>query len=603
VTTPEHLVTEPRISGVGKAAARALPRANPFANRVFREMSLVVLGMSVLAVVMTWPALHDPAHAYPGVGVDPLIEIWSIAWSGHALASVPLSHVFDANAFYPAQYSLAFTDSLLGYGPITWFSGGPGRALVDYNIIFAATPALAGSAGYALARQVGADPLGAAVAGLGLAYAPWRTAQIAHLHVLSTGPFLAALAMLARGHGLSLRGRKGKPRPLWALAGWLAAAWQVTIGFAVGLPFAYLMAIIALVVIVVWPVRHWRRLPPWRLVAADVMGGAVFAAATLAMAQPYLKVAETQRGAVEAARGLAIVARYSPTWRGLLAPPSDYPTVWSWLNAHVLAGYSTSGETRVLPGFTLIALALIGLFVSAWRLQWRLTLAAGVAVASALALGTHLAGNGEVGYVFLWRHAPGFGAERTPGRLVMFAAVGLALLAAGAVTRLAEPAPATAGGARVKPGTLRLAAAALLPVLVLAEGFTSVPESRPPPVPTAMRYAPGPMVVLPSVWTFDSTVMAWSAQDGFKRIANGQSGITPLSLQVMRKQMGHFPDAKSVRYLRVFGFRSVVVLKNQVNTPLWARARADRAPRPSLGLRRIDMGDSVLFLVEPKPAP
>jgi hypothetical protein len=600
VSTPENLVTEPRASAARKTAAKAARRFNPLANRVFREMSLVILGMSVLAVVMTWPTLRDPVRTYPGVGVDPLIEIWSMAWSGHALASVPLARVFDANAFYPAQYSLAFTDSLLGYGPITWLRGGTAGALIDYNIVFAATPALAGSAGYALARQVGADPIGAAVAGLGLAFAPWRTAQIAHLHVLSTGPFIAALAMLARGHGLSLRGRKGRSRPWWALAGWLAAAWQVTIGFAVGLPFAYLMVIISLVVIVAWPLRHRWRLPPWRLITADAVGGAVFAAATVAMAQPYLKVAETERGAVEAARGLAIVARYSPSWRGLLAPPSDYPTAWSWLNTHVFAGYSSSGETRVLPGFTLIALALIGLFVSVWRLRWRLTLAAAVAAVCAIALGTHLAGHGEAGYVFLWRHAPGFGAERTPGRLIMFAAVGLALLAAGAVSRLAGPA-AGAGGGRAKLGTLRIAAAALLPALVLIEGFTTVPVSQPPPVPTAMLRAPEPMVVLPSVWTFDSTVMAWSAQDGFPRIANGQSGITPISLQVMRKEMGHFPDAKSVAYLRVFGFKSVVVLKNQANTPLWARARADKPPRPALGLRRIDMGDSVLFLVGPKP--
>src|SRR6266487_1215417 len=406
-----ELVTEPRPHG-NRVGVRRVTRA---LNPVFVEMGLVALGMSVLAAVMTWPALREPALTFPTRSIDPLIEVWSLAWSGHGLANAPL-HVFNGNAFYPAPLSLAFTDSLLGYGPITWFGGGAGRLLVDYNVIYVATPALAGVAGYALARQLGANRLGAAVAGLGLAYAPWRAGQAAHLHVLSTGPFIAALAMLARGHGLSFRGRKGPPRPWWALAGWLAAAWQVSIGFAIGLPFVYLMAIIALIAAVSWlatnamPGRsrpsRWPW-PPWRLVLADLAGGGVFAAAAAFMARPYLEVVATQGAAVRSARGLKIVAMYSPTWRGLFAPP-DGDGTWSVLNRHLFAGYSLSGETRLLPGFTLVALALVGLFVSAWRRRWRLAFAAAVAVISGLALGIHLPGTSHVGFVFLWRHVPNF---------------------------------------------------------------------------------------------------------------------------------------------------------------------------------------------------
>ena len=135
-----------------------------------------------------------------------------------------------------------------------------------------------------------------------------------------------------------------------------------------------------------------------------------------------------------------------------------------------------------------------------------------------------------------------------------------------------------------------------LPILVVAEGYARIPESRLPPVPAALRSAPAPVVVLPSIWIFEPTVMIWSAMTGFLKVANGSSGIEPTSIRVMRAATAHFPDAKSVAYLRRHGFRSVVVLKNQVHTRLWADA--GRAPAPALGLRRIDMGDSVLFVVE-----
>jgi hypothetical protein len=58
-----------------------------------------------------------------------------------------------------------------------------------------------------------------------------------------------------------------------------------------------------------------------------------------------------------------------------------------------------------------------------------------------------------------------------------------------------------------------------------------------------------------------------------------------------------FPNATSAAYLRSHGFRSVVVLKDIPPTP---QVNPNRIPARSLGLRRIDMGDSLLYLVEPR---
>lgn len=588
MSSEQRIATVPRQDGDSTRTWRR----GPLASQVFLEIGLVTFGMCALAVLMTWPTLRDLARSYPGKGIDPMIIIWAIAWSGHGLAHVP-AHVFNANAFYPAPLSLAFTDSMLGYGPIRLLSA---NVVLDYNLLFVAAPALTGVAGYALARQLGANRLGAAVAGLALAFAPWRAAQFTHLHVLSTGPFIASLAMLARGHGLSFRGRKGPWRPLWVALGWLFAAWQVSIGFSVGLPFTYLLAIIGLTTLAWWLRRRVPRLP-WRLVTAELAGGAVFCAVAVFMGAPYLKVAKTQADAVASARSLTEVQRYSPSWRDLLQPP-DLSGTWSWLSGQPAGSHPGSAELFVLPGAVLITLAVVGLFYSIWLVRWRVTLAVGTAIVTALTLGTHLVGNGEFGFVFLWRHAPGWASDRTPGRLIMYVTLGLAILAAGAVSRLAEQlAP---DGPRSRAGVLRLAAAAMLPALVLAEGYTRVPQTTVPPVPAAMERAPGPLIVLPSVWMFEPTVMTWSAMTGFPKIGNGSSGITPDSLKYMREEMYRFPDATSVAYLRSHHFRSVVILKDQTKIPPNARVNPGRVPAASLGLRRIDMGDSVLYLVEPR---
>ena len=58
----------------------------------------------------------------PDLG-DPVRTAWQIAWVGHAMLHDPL-HLFDSNAFYPHPLSLAFSDSLLGYGPAAFFGSG-----------------------------------------------------------------------------------------------------------------------------------------------------------------------------------------------------------------------------------------------------------------------------------------------------------------------------------------------------------------------------------------------------------------------------------------------------------------------------------------------
>ena len=57
--------------------------------------------------------------------------------------------------------------------------------------------------------------------------------EAGHLHVISSGGIPLALFLLLRGYRRCSRGL--------VLAGWLVSAWQVSLGFTLGLQYAYLL--------------------------------------------------------------------------------------------------------------------------------------------------------------------------------------------------------------------------------------------------------------------------------------------------------------------------------------------------------------------------
>ena len=269
---------------------------------------------------MTWPTLRYPRYTLPQDYWDPSLQAWQMAWSGHILLTDP-AQLWQSNTFFPEQWSFAFSDTLLGYAPAGMIGTGPEDAVLRYNIMFVLAHALATLGAYALARQLGAGRIGAAVAGVAYAYAPWLLAQAGHLHVLSNGGIPLALAMLARGHGWSLRHgyRPERRHDGWVYAGWLVAAWQLSLGFGIGLPFAYVLAGAVLVTAVLWFVRRLRtgQAVPFgrRLFVADLVGGLFFAGVGLLMAFPYFKVAELHPNAE---RTIGDIGMFSPPACGFL---------------------------------------------------------------------------------------------------------------------------------------------------------------------------------------------------------------------------------------------------------------------------------------------
>jgi len=212
---------------------------------------------------MTWPIAAHIGTQVPANLQDPLLQAWQVAWDGHALLHQPLQF-FQANAFWPAPDSLAFSDALMGYTPAGLLGSGPKAALVRYDALFLFAYALAFLGAYLLARELGCRPAAAAVAGVAFAYAPWRLTQSAHLHVLSSGGIPLSLALLGRGYR--------RERPGLVVAGGLAATWQLALGFTLGLQLSYLLLVLGALFAVGWLRRGrprsrvdcWWRAPPGR---------------------------------------------------------------------------------------------------------------------------------------------------------------------------------------------------------------------------------------------------------------------------------------------------------------------------------------------------
>jgi hypothetical protein len=64
-------------------------------------------------------------------------------------------NLWHTNAFHPERFTLAYSDSLLGYAPAGVIGSGPTAAVARYNVLLVLAFALASIGGYALVRQLG----------------------------------------------------------------------------------------------------------------------------------------------------------------------------------------------------------------------------------------------------------------------------------------------------------------------------------------------------------------------------------------------------------------------------------------------------------------
>jgi hypothetical protein len=599
---------------------------------------LVALAAVALAVLTSWPlVLHLSSRIAPDLG-DPVRTAWQVAWVGHAMLHDPL-HLFDANDFYPHPLSLAFSDSLLGYGPSAFFGSGTVAALVRYNLLFLFAWSLPFIGAYLLARELGLGRAGGAATGAAFAYAPYRITEAGHLHVISSGGLPLALFLLLRGYR---RGSRGL-----VLAGWLVSAWQVSLGFTLGLQYCYLLAILALLALVHWwrgrltpgpawlergtrgspqgasgsadetsrPATRGRDLQrgpliPRRLLAATCAGVAVLGVVAIFQARPYLQVAHDYP---TAKRTLKEVKTYSAGPAAFLAASSEN-RVWGSVTAGMRANVHSKNESVFFPGGLILLLALIGLAGARvagvggppFSPRLRLGLAIGILTCSILALGFGLTGAGYP-YRLLYDFAPGWDGVRVPGRVFTLGTLFYALLA-GAGAHLLVRRVGRWGARHALRGLPALLGAALL-IGVVGEGAGHLAHPVVPQPARAEIGLPGPLLDLPTDGAADRLWQYFST-NGFYKIPVGNSTFDIASVDDLRGGMSGFPDRASIEKLRYYGIRTVVLHLRMPRLPGivgYARAEPPDAaaaaakPVAGLGVTRRRVGSIVIYEIGPGP--
>lgn len=531
-----------------------------------------------LAVLLTWPLVRNLRSAVPQDTGDPLGQAWFLAWGGHALLEQP-TRLFTGNTFWPAESSYAHSDSLLGYAPAALLGEGVTAAIVRYDLVFLLAYALAFAAAALLARELGCRPAAAAVAGVAYAWAPWKLTHNGHLNVVSTAGVALALFLLTSGY------RRHRPRQV--VAGWAAAAWQMTLGFALGIWFAYFLLGLGLLCVALWLYRGRPQLPA-RLLGATLGGGLLYTAVTLFMVRPYLDIVAQDPSAL---RDRSQLELYSAPVRGLLAAGGE-SRAWGEATAAIRETLPWAPEQALFPGVAAVLLGLVGL---RWRGATR-GLRIGLLVATCftvlLSFGLRL-WDGALYEPFLL--LPGWEGLRTTGRLAFLWSLGLALLAAMGAQRVAgavRTSRLVRDLAGERAGAVATAVVLAVAAVVAYEGAPRLPIATVPQPSTALADAAGPRFHLPSDELHDTAYMLWST-DGFVPIANGGASYTPQRLRDLRAQTVGFPDPRSVDVLRGYGIRTVVVHRDRLPGTPWDGA-ADR-PVDGLGITRDDRGDVVLF--------
>jgi hypothetical protein len=617
------------------------------------EAAGVTLLATAVTGVMNLQILRSLRTAVPHDIGDPLYFAWQLKWVSHALLTDP-THLYSPPVYLGAKDNLTYTDTVLGYAPLGWALGGsgPDSSVLLLNVAILVSIALSFLGAYALARVLGSGVAGGLVAGAGFAFAPWRLEQITHVNVMSTGVAALALAALCRGHGWSLRTRWRPERVHagWILAGWLLAALQLTYGFADGVVFGYVVALTLVVGVLgsaLTLVRSRRRAETLAriasqertdtqdtaefrpdvepapatgagrfglsartlrsVLAAEVVGGLVFAVVAAVLVRPYYWVVDHFPEARRDEGWLFL----SPPWRGLVTAP-DTSIWWGARQASWRKDMPWVPEMVLLPGFILIGLAVLGLLLSAWPWRRRLAMLVVTVALVVLSVGIRFPGDGKYTYLPIYHHAPGWDALRTPGRLMIWVTLALALFAAGLLTRLQELAQVAlarrrrqqttperrTGAGLLGGGLLTVAAGVAALVLVIPAAAVTV-EGRgklamqPVRFPTGdLSALPQPVLVLPFDLFRDYQVMAWQT-DGWPRMANGGSSFDPAYQAQFREATKSFPSPDSIAAIRAKGVATVVVV------PEWAPGSpwADAAVRPvdGLGITRRAQGDLVVF--------
>lgn len=318
----------------------------PARNRIWARPSVVAVIYLGISLVMTWPLVTVLHRQIAGDLGDPLFNCWVLQWTGgqalrflHGDVSA-LSHYWNANIFYPAPLTLAYSEHLtplmLQILPVLAVTH---NVILCYNVLLLGTFVLSGLGMYLLMRELTGRPLAAFLAGLAFAFAPYRIDQYAHLEVVSSQWMPFAL------YGLRRFFVGGGWRPL---AGGAAAllAQALSCGYYLAYFPPFVVAYCLYEMVTRGKIRDlatWRRL---------VVAGSVVLFIVALFLRPYFQV---RAGGEVGVRDPGDIRQFSADTYGFATVSSSSRLLGTLVRA------MPRNENQGFPGFTILAFAAVAI--------------------------------------------------------------------------------------------------------------------------------------------------------------------------------------------------------------------------------------------------
>lgn len=530
----------------------------PAARTAWRDALLALLAYVLITAAMFWPVLSHIASSFPVDLGDPPNEAWLVAWGVHALTTNP-AQVLGGNIYYPHAHALVYNDNMLGLLPLSApiFLASGGNAALTYNALYLISFALCGLGAFLLARQVTGSTAGAFLAGIVVAFSPYRMVHLSHLNQLSGQWLLFVVLFWERARRAAGPERSGRVWPsMLAMGAFFVLQALCSIYYAV-----FLATCLAVYLLLYIRAVGWARAR--RFTAAVTITALATFAVVLPVLRPYLQL----QGRVDTVRGPLQVLYFSADVRDFLHMPT-FSALYGWTE-RALAVPAHDAHQYLFPGLTVLALAWLGWRWGRDRLEVRIY-AALLVVTAILSLGRQLKAfdrvyNLPLPYALLYDHVPGYQSFRDPARFFSIGYLCLALLAAWGLAALLER-------LRGWQAARRALVAALLCALALAE-YWIAPVATPrvavgsaiPPVYHWLKAQPAgtPVLELPigqqnaAIWS-QQALMTYYATYHWQPIVNGVGGYTPAGYERDAAVLNRWPAAAARSLLRRWHVRYVI---------------------------------------------
>jgi hypothetical protein len=529
----------------------------------WRDAMLALMAYTAITAVMFWPVLRGLSDTFPVDLGDPPNESWLVAWGVHALTTAP-GQLLQGNIYFPHAHALIYNDNMLGLLPIAtpvYLLSGHNTALT-YNVLYLLSFVLCGVFTFLLARRLTGSVPGAFLAGIIVAYSPYRMVHLSHLNQLSGQWVPLILLFWERARSAA---RPGSEARLWpefaAMAVFIVLQALCSIYYIV-----FLATCLVIYLLIDLIMRGWAELRRFMVgaILASVAAGVVL----LPVIAPYLQL----QNRVDTVRGPEQVLYFSADARDFLHMPS-FSSLYGWTES-ALGVPAGDAHQYLFPGLIACVLAFVGWGLRRQRQEVRIY---GILllVTAVLSLGRQLKIFDRVytiplPYAALYDHVPGFHGFRDPARFFYIGFFCVALLAAWGLGALLARLPSR-----------RETVAALVCVAALAEYWIN-PIATPhiavgsaiPPVYHWLETQPADTAVLELpigqqnavIWSYQA-MMTYYATFHWRPIVNGVGGYTPAGYESDAATLNKWPTPAAEKLLRTWGVRYVIWHPAEVGRP------------------------------------